>query len=146
MSQAGTLGGSSGPPPTTPITFTNVGGLVLNGANTTTVPLGGTLTLGFPYDGVVGPTTAISNNGYVFVSSQTLTLPAAPNASDKISIITDVLGVVIKANAGQVIRISGQTSSTAGTATNTKVGDTLELIYGDGIWISQNANGGWNLA
>lgn len=146
MSQAGTISSASGPPPTTPITFTNVGGLVLNGLNTTTVSLGGTLLLGFPYDSVSGPTTAVSNNGYVFGSAQTLTLPASPNASDKVSIIADTTGVVIQANVGQTLRIAGQSSSLAGTATNTIVGDTLELIFGLGVWFSQNGSGGWNLA
>ena len=138
--------GVTPPPPTTPITFTNIGGLTMNGLNSANVALGGTLLTGFGYNGVSGATAAVSNNGYIFTAGGTLTLPAAPASSDKISIITIATGVVIQASPGQIIRIAAQNSSSGGTATNTQVGDTLELIFGSGTWFEQNSNGGWNLA
>jgi hypothetical protein len=133
------------------LTFTNVGGLTLNGANTSTVSIGGTLLVGFGYVSTFSSGTSSPNNGYIVTAGSIITLPpdASANQSDKVSLIVDTAGqLVIQASPGQTIRIAGQSSSVGGTATNTKIGDSVELIYLklSELWISQNANGTWLLA
>ena len=94
-------------------------------------------------------TTALSNRGYFATAALTLTLPASPSQSDIISIASDTAGiVVVQANTGQQIRLGQQISSTAGSATNSLIGDSLNLTYraSDSLWMSISDSGNWALA
>jgi hypothetical protein len=152
--------GSSGPiPPDTDLfSITNIGGTQYGSAITTgsTVEItsGNDFTFGFPYSDLVSTQLIpVLNSGYAVQNGSPiiLTLPASPNQGDRISIICDASfagpSVTLQANTGQTIRISGVSSSEGGTAANTKLGDTVELIFLENslLWISQNANGGWIL-
>jgi hypothetical protein len=134
------------------ITFSNAGGLQLNGGNSSTVALGGTLTVGYPYGLTVSSGILKANQGYIVtVGGTTLTMPidATSNQSDSISVIVDVAGgVTLQASPGQTIRIAGISSTVGGTAINTELGDSVELKYikTNLTWISQNANGNWLMA
>jgi len=87
------------------------------------------------------------NNGYFITGSCIATLPATPANGSRISFIVDGSFVVtITANTGQTIKISSNTSSSAGTQFNTADGDTVTLIYRstNTRWIAESFVGGWN--
>jgi hypothetical protein len=87
-------------------------------------------TSNIPWTDEGGNFAAASNNGYFCTAALTATLPATPAQGDIIRIVCDTASIVtIQANTGQKIRIANQISSTAGTATSTKQGDTLDLVY-----------------
>lgn len=156
------LGNGAGSPPsfgTVPnaaltnstLSFTNVGGLTVDGLNTVSKPLGSTLQIGFGYIQTSTSGTASPNNGFIITAASTVTLPpdAVANQSDKVSFIVDTASAfVIQASPGQTIRLAGKSSTVGGTLTNTSIGDSIELIYLklSLLWIAQNANAGWNLA
>jgi predicted ribosome-associated RNA-binding protein Tma20 len=77
-------------------------------------------------------------------------LPASPFIGDTISITCATSGaVVIQANTGQIIQIGSDASTSAGTATSSAKGDSIELVYNpsDTTWYSKNGPQGiWTTA
>ncbi len=93
--------------------------------------------------------TSASENGYFASAALTMTLPASPAQGDTVSIVADTSGsIVIQAAAGQSIRLAGVISTVAGTATNSSIGDSMQLVYraADLTWFSLSSNGSWLLA
>jgi hypothetical protein len=93
--------------------------------------------------------SAASGNGYFCTAALTATLPASPSQGDVINIAVDTASaVVIQANTGQTIRLGNITSTTAGTATSSAIGDSLQLVYrsANSEWFSVSSTGNWLLA
>ena len=92
---------------------------------------------------------AAAGNGYFITASCTATLPASPSQGQTIAITVDAATttVTITANTGQIIRIGGAVSASAGTATNNARGDSVTLVYrsSDTAWISSSVIGTWSV-
>lgn len=104
---------------------------------------------GFPWTDEGSGITLSSNNGYFVTAAVTETLPASPSQGDVVKIIcADAGPVVITANTGQTINLGASSSSSGGTATNTDLGDALDLVYRSSTttWFALNAVGSWTLA
>ena len=102
-----------------------------------------------PYTDESSSFTAASNNGYFTTAALTATLPGSPSQGDIVDIVLDAAGtVIVQAAAGQTIKILGTSSSVAGTATSTALGDCLHLVYrtASTSWIATNSTGSWTLA
>lgn len=101
----------------------------------------------FPWTDNSGTFLSVVNHGYFLTAASTVTLPAAPTQGQRVAFIVDTTGsIVITANTGQFIRIAGQLSSAAGTATNSARGDTLDLVYraATTTWFAENSPcGNW---
>ena len=117
------------------------------GTSTLTIAVAGE---GFAWSPQSGPFTSNSNNGYVITAAASTTLPGSPSNGDSIAFILNTASaLVVTANSGQVIRIGANASSTAGTATSTAIGDSIELVYSSTgtTWFSLGGpQGTWNLA
>jgi hypothetical protein len=104
----------------------------------------------FPQMNDISTNTAASvNNGYNATAALTITLPLSPSQSDSIQIVCSHAGpIVVTANTGQTIKVGNATSSSAGTATNTAIGDVLTLRYlsASTTWRVVSSMGNWNLA
>lgn len=94
--------------------------------------------------------TVVSNEGN-FVTSATvqLTLPAAPAQGDTCK-FKDPVGIapyVIQANAGQTLQVANQTSSVAGSASSSAIGDAMELTFyaAGNVWVANSIIGNWNV-
>lgn len=101
---------------------------------------------GFPWIDQGTSITLAINTGYFVTAATTQTLPASPSQGDVVKIICDTTGaVVVTANTGQTIRIGNTASASAGNATSTQRGDSLELIYRAATtqWIALNSTGNW---
>ena len=93
--------------------------------------------------------TAVVNNGYFATAALTATLPSAPTQGQVVDIAVDSSGtVIIQAASGQVIRLGNSTSSTAGTATSTAIGSSLQMVYraSNSEWFVIATQGSWILA
>lgn len=105
----------------------------------------------FTWSDQSSPFTASSDNGYFITAALTVTLPASPVQGDQIDIVADVAGVgsvIVLANTGQFIRVGAGISSSAGNASNTSIGDTLQLVYraASTTWVNVGApQGSWIL-
>lgn len=96
---------------------------------------------------LTGSTTA--GVGYMSTAAITLTLPASPTNGDEIAFVASTSDtLIIQANTGQVVQVGSERTSSAGTATSTALGDSLNLIYQSSStkWFSIATNGNWNLA
>ena len=96
------------------------------------------------------PFTGAASNGYFVTNPLVATLPAGAAQGDTIEIVDDFGGgVIIQANAAQVIRIGNVISSVAGTATTTQQGDSIRLVFrfASSTWIAApGVEGNWILA
>lgn len=93
--------------------------------------------------------TAAVNNGYFCTAALTALLPAAPTQGQQVILEIDTAAaVVVTANAGQFIRMGEIISAVAGTATSTRRGDTLNLVYRSSTqtWNSISTEGTWSIA
>lgn len=127
---------------------------VVGGGSTTTAGAGSTVTITTTAnvltwtDEAVG-FTAVVNNGYFCTAALTVTLPAAPTQGQVVIIECDTAGaIVITANVGQTIRMGTTASSVAGTATSSKRGDSMYLVFRNSTstWCSISTEGTWALA
>ena len=109
---------------------------------------GSTLTIKSPPYADSTAATLTVNSGTFATAAGAYLLPAAPAVGDLVEIVCITTGIVVTANTGQKIQISGDVSSTAGTATNSSKGDVLCLRYRatDAIWYSTSSPGVWVLA
>ena len=92
---------------------------------------------------------ATAGVGYMSTAAITITLPASPSNGDQIGFIASTAGtLIIQANTGQIIQVGSAPSTSAGTVTNTAIGDSLNLIYQSSStkWFSFATNGNWNTA
>lgn len=156
MSQAGIISVSA--MPGIPTTFVaNVGSAtpvanilnLLGSGDTITTGSGNTITI---VSGGVGWTDeavsflAVVNNGYFCTAALTATLPAAPSQGNIVLIEADTTSaVVVKANAGQFIRLGSQVSAVGGQATSSHRGDSIYLVYraATTTWNSLSTEGTW---
>jgi len=103
----------------------------------------------FKWSDTSGTVNAIAFNGYFITAVCTSTLPASPAEGDTIVFIVATGGALtIKANTGQVISIGSTNSSSAGTAVNNAIGDSVTLIYRatSTTWIASSVIGTFTLA
>ena len=136
--------------------LTSIGGTVtiLNGHGT--INLEATTGSGFTWAHKSGNFNAVTNFGYTIVGGViTATLPPTSSLSIfNIGFVVTSSGsagsLIIQANSGQTIQIGTNTSTVAGTATNTNAGDSIYLVYNgleDKVWYAfGNPQGVWTLA
>jgi hypothetical protein len=94
-------------------------------------------------------TNLVINSNYFATAAVTLTLPASPVQGSRIRVIVDTASsVVLQANTGQTIRLSSNTSTLAGTITNSLRGDAVTLEYRStgSVWIALSFIGAWTPA
>lgn len=154
---------SSNVPTNVPINFiTNAGTAVSSSNNINVVGSGGTSTSGSGNTVTITSTSGAMtwtdentsfavtvNNGYFCTAALTATLPASPSQGNLAVFETTSSGsIVIKANTGQFINLGSGTSSSAGTATSSAVGNSLYLVYrsASSTWHSISTEGTWLLA
>lgn len=150
-------------PVNVPINFvTNSGTAISSSNNINIFGAGGSSTSGsgntvtittaadvLPWTDELGDFNADVNNGYFCTAALTVTLPAMPSQGNTISFIIDTSSqVTIQANTGQFIAIGAETSTLAGTAKSTALGDNLILVYrsATSTWRSLEADATWTLA
>lgn len=125
---------------------------ILGRSGSKTSGSGSTLTVNSPPYADQGSTTTVTlNSGSFSTAAITLTLPATAGIADGdlcefIAATTDAL--VITANTGQTIRIGTLVSSSGGTATSTKQGDSVSLRWSAtaGSWFATSCIGTWVMA
>lgn len=154
---------SSNVPGNVPINFVTNSGTAVSAANTinvlgaggtSTAGSGNTVTItattgGFTFTDEALSFTAAANNGYFCTAALTVILPAAPAQGNVVFIEADTASaVIVMANAGQTIRLGSTASSVGGTATSSKQGDSLYLVYRNATstWNSFSTEGTWALA
>ncbi|MBS3903740.1 MAG: hypothetical protein KGZ39_00255 [Simkania sp.] len=118
---------------------------VANGAGTITI----SSSVNVSYTEENSTFSALSNEGYYCTGPLTVNLPGSPSNGDVINIICfTAANIIIQANAGQLITMGNISSSVAGTATNTLVGNTISLRYRTSTttWVAENFVGTWSLA
>jgi len=100
-----------------------------------------------PYSDQSTSFPASVNTGYFCNAGLTATMPTTTTTGTIVVIVALAASVVIQANTGQKIQVGIDTSGTAGTATNTEIGDVLYLVYQNSTstWVSVSANGNWNV-
>ena len=102
----------------------------------------------FPWTDEAVNFNASTNNGYFCTAVLTAILPPAPSQGDVVKFVcTSANALTITANAGQTVRIGNVMSSVAGTATSTKIGDSVSLVFrnSDKIWYATDSIGTWGL-
>lgn len=142
------IGSSVGPPAAATLTAgSNIS--IVNGPNTITISASGGGGGGLTWQNI-GSSGAVSvDNGYFSTAAVTLTLPASPSDGDSLGFIASTADtLIIQANTGQVIQVNASASSSAGTATNTAIGDSLNLVYQSSTskWFSFSTGGNWTTA
>lgn len=155
---------TGGVPSNVPITFHTNGAdatpaanqlTIVGAAGTTTAGSGSTITITttattFTWTDIsADPAPALVNNGYFCTAALTITLPPSPTQGQVVIIECDTTGaVVVTANTGQFIRMGQTATSVAGTATSSKRGDTLYLVYRSAsqTWNSISTEGTWALS
>jgi hypothetical protein len=163
MSQAGIINISDTPlPPDIPIQFTTDNGIavpasnnlnVFGGTGTNTSASGSTITINVKSDGFTWSEqssnfNAAIQNGYYCNAGLTVTLPATSGLviGNTIIIYVDTTSIItIQANTGQMIQVGDTVSVSAGTATNSKKGDVIELNFkpSDSTWHTIDMIGTW---
>ncbi len=131
---------------TSPGTAGNV--LTSDGINWTSAA-GGAAGGGGAINDIAISTAASANTTYNATAALTLTLPASPTQSDTIQIICSHAGpIVVQANTGQTIKLGANNSTSAGTATNTQIGDVLTMRYlsASTTWRVVSSIGNWSMA
>ena len=119
--------------------------LTSDGTNWTSKPAGEQL----PITDIAVNTLAVVNNSYAATAAVTLTLPASPAQSDTVQVMVATGGsMIIQANTGQLIMVGVNASTTAGTATNTQIGDSLTLRYrtSNSTWRAYSSEGTWSMS
>jgi hypothetical protein len=117
-----------------------------------TVTAGGQVSIlnagGFIWSDVSGAFVSAPTNGYFVMGAATTTLPVGVNGNTLEFILDVSATLVITAGAGQTIRIGSSVSSTNGTAKNSTIGSTVELIFRgtNSQWCAGDNNGSWTLA
>lgn len=93
-------------------------------------------------------TTATANTGYFCTAAITLTLPAASQGQVVIVECDTASAVVVQCQGTQFINLGNQTSAIGGTATSSKTGDSLYLVYRNSTstWHSISTEGTWAVA
>lgn len=121
---------------------------ILGGPGVTVSGSGSTLTVNSVVYTDQTATTLTSDSGTWATAAGAYVLPAAPSNGELVEIVCITTGIVVTANTGQVIFIGGDSTSTAGTATNSAKGDSLWLRYRstDTSWYSLSTTGVWVLA
>ncbi len=127
---------------------------VVGAGGTSTAGAGNTLTITTVATTFTWTDEAISfaaavNNGYFCTAALTATLPLAPTQGQVVVIETTVAAsIVVKASAGQFIKMGSGVSSAAGTATSSAAGNSVYLVFraSDQIWYSVSTEGTWLLA
>jgi len=129
--------------------LTSTGGTVVitTGAGTINLEALGSV---HPWNEVAVPTNAVAYNGYFVTAATTITLPVGVLGNDiQIVDLGAGGGVIIQAQAGDIISIGNVSSSAGGTATSTSDGDAIRMIYNltTNRWVSvPGSQGIWNLA
>jgi trimeric autotransporter adhesin len=119
---------------------------ITNGHNSITISA---TSGGFAWSDQSGNFNAAKENGYFCTAALTATLPASPSEGDTIAFICTTTSIVIGANTGQTIKIGASSSTSAGTATNNAIGDSVTLVYrstGTAWWSLTGPQGTWTLA
>lgn len=101
-----------------------------------------------PYADSTAATLTV-NSGTFATAAGAYFLPASPEDGDLVEIICITTGIVVTANTGQTITLAGDSSTVAGTATNTFAGDSISLRFRntDSTWYSVGSPAGvWVLA
>lgn len=122
---------------------------IVGGPGVTTTGAGSTLTINsVVWSDQAAPVTVAEDSGSFDTGPTTLTLPAAPSQGEECRFFSVSSPTVIQANAGQTIQIGSLTSSVAGTATGTNIGNSLVLSFyaATNTWCSVATNGNWILA
>lgn len=121
---------------------------ILGGPGVTVTGSGSTLTVNSVVYTDQTATTLTSDSGTWATAAGAYVLPASPSNGELVEIVCITTGIVVTANTGQVIFIGGDSTSTAGTATNSAKGDSLWLRYRstDTSWYSLSTTGVWVLA
>lgn len=142
------IGSSVGPPTATTLTAgANIS--IVNGANSITISSSGGGGGGLTWEDIAVSDAAVADTGYMSTAAITMTLPGSPANGDQIGFIASTAdALIIQANTGQVIQVGSAASTSAGTVTNTAIGDSLNLIYQSSTlkWFSFATNGNWNTA
>lgn len=147
-----TVAVSSNVPANVPINFVTNSGTAVSSANTinvfgaggtSTSGSGNTVTItasvtGFPWIDQAVSLTAAANTGYFCTNALTLTLPPGAAQGNTVIIELDTSSaVIVQASPGQFIQIGSATTSSGGSATSSKTGDNLYLVF-------RNATSTWN--
>lgn len=125
------------------------GGAGQDGVVIITEFIGGGGSAGTSWSETSGTFNAVSGNGYSLIGASTATLPTSPSIGNTIIFQVDTASsVIISANTGQIIRLGNQSSSTAGTLTNSSIGDGITVTYSstNSAWIVRAVQGDWTLA
>lgn len=112
---------------------------------------GSTLTISASSSGITWTDEASNfaaavSSGYYCTAALTATLPTSPSQGSVVYIIvTTASNVIVKAAAGNFIRIGTAISSSGGIATSQAIGEALELYYrvADSTWYSNSSAGTW---
>lgn len=122
---------------------------VVGGPGITTSASGDTLTINsVVYSDISGAIGAFSDNGYFCTAATVLTLPASPSQGEIVEVLCGDAGpIIVTANTGQFIRHNQVITASAGTATNSAIGDSLIMRYiaSENLWFVTSRSGLWSL-
>lgn len=121
---------------------------ILGGPGITVTGSGSTLTVNSVVYTDQTATTLAVDSGTFATAAGAYVLPASPAQGDLVEIVCLTTGIVVTANTGQVIFMGNDSSSTAGTATNSAKADSLSMRYrsADSSWYCTSVVGVWSLS